>query len=341
MSKSMGLRINWSIFSKNRNAIYGVSILSIMVFHFFEDVLTSNLPGRLHFVGKVYNTLIGSVGVEWFVFLSGVGLYFSLKKDSNVKNYFEKRIKRILPTYVAVALIYWFIVDISLMKIGINCFLSDFFFITFFTRGTRTFWYVLFILVAYSVYPLIYRLLELQVDERAQLLMLATGALTIQFIPRLLAGSLYSNIEILLGRFLIFFIGCWCGRKIYRTDDVSIYDQMGFLFGTLWMIGFLVPGIQSIVSKFGYRILMCFWGIFLLYVVILVLERTPVSIRKCLEYFGSLSYELYLTHVAMRAFMNATDLKTYYIQNYILCIAISIVLSIGIRRVQRRKLHEV
>ena len=38
----MNSKDNWNIFSKNRNAIYGVAIISIMIFHFFEDIANSN-----------------------------------------------------------------------------------------------------------------------------------------------------------------------------------------------------------------------------------------------------------------------------------------------------------
>ena len=41
----MNSKDNWNIFSKNRNAIYGVAIISIMIFHFFEDIANSNLSG--------------------------------------------------------------------------------------------------------------------------------------------------------------------------------------------------------------------------------------------------------------------------------------------------------
>lgn len=65
----MNSKDNWNIFSKNRNAIYGVAIISIMIFHFFEDIANSNLSGGgLGFLGKLYNTFIGSVGVEFFAF---------------------------------------------------------------------------------------------------------------------------------------------------------------------------------------------------------------------------------------------------------------------------------
>ena len=108
----MDLKTNWNVFSKNRDAIYGVAIISIIIFHFFEDVASSNISGG-RFAGEIYNTFVGSVGVEFFIFLSGVGLYFSMTKDSRVRYFFQKRLKRILPTYLTVAVPYWIAVDIA------------------------------------------------------------------------------------------------------------------------------------------------------------------------------------------------------------------------------------
>ena len=92
MNKYMDLKTNWSIFSKNRSSIYGVAIISIIIYHYFEDVAALNLTGGgLRQICQLYNTFISSVGVEFFVFLSGVGLYFSLEKDSNTLHFFTKR----------------------------------------------------------------------------------------------------------------------------------------------------------------------------------------------------------------------------------------------------------
>ena len=40
----MDLKTNWNVFSKNRDAIYGVAIISIIIFHFFEKYFK-----KLHF----------------------------------------------------------------------------------------------------------------------------------------------------------------------------------------------------------------------------------------------------------------------------------------------------
>ena len=42
MSRFIVLKTNWNDFSKNRDAIYGIAIISIMIFHFYEDVASSD-----------------------------------------------------------------------------------------------------------------------------------------------------------------------------------------------------------------------------------------------------------------------------------------------------------
>lgn len=340
MNKYMDLKTNWSIFSKNRSSIYGVAIISIIIYHYFEDVAALNLTrGGLRQICQLYNTFISSVGVEFFVFLSGVGLYFSLEKDSNTLHFFTKRAKRILPAYLMVAVPYWVLVDLLIMRKGPLSFVLDFFFVTFFTQGIRTFWYVPFIILAYLSYPLVYKLLHTNWTNQSQAVMLIFLALSIQLIPKYVMPSLNQNIEILLGRFLIFFIGCWCGKKVYRQEYISDKEKNGIIFGVGLMLCQFVPVIKIIILKLGFRFLMCFWGISLLYCMAVCMPKLPKKIIKVLEKFGAVSYELYLTHVAVRALMNIVGLKTFYFQNYVLCVLISLLLTAIIVNLQRRMFY--
>ena len=336
MSKSTDWTNNWSVFSKERNTLYGISILSIIIFHYFEDINASDFSGGLCSIGAVYLRIIGSVGVELFIFLSGISLFFSMKKDEKVKQFYKKRIKRIIPTYLTIAIPFWGLVDIIFRPGNVKLFFEDLFFVTFFLNGTRTFWYVLFILIAYMIYPLLYKRLNSDKNLNRQIVMLILGGLLIQFFPRKIMPSLYSNIEILLGRFLIFFIGCWCGTKVYRESTFNKLERVGFNFGLLLMLGTFIPNIQDIIQKFGDRILMCFWGLFLVYILAIIIEKAPPKMKSFLNYLGMMSYELYLTHVAIRAFMNFVGMNTYHIINYILCISVSVILSVWIKKLQGR-----
>lgn len=288
--------------------------------------------GGVRFAGEIYNTFVGSVGVEFFIFLSGVGLYFSMTKDSRVCCFFQKRLKRILPTYLTVAVPYWIVVDIVCKQRGWTVFVADSSFVTFFAHGTRTFWYVLFIGFAYLTYPVVYKVLHTKHTEYFQLVVLIMTALLIQLIPKITLPELHSNIEIMLGRFLIFSIGCWCGKKVYQNELINNKEKIGIFFGAGLMLGNCLPITKRVV---GYRILMCFWGIFLLYCLAVNLKKIPQKIRWILQRFGNASYELYLTHVAIRAFMNLIGMRTYYLQNYVLCVLVSLLLTSIIIKLQR------
>lgn len=45
MNRFMELKIDWSILNKERETIYGFSILSIMIFHYFENCLQYQIGG--------------------------------------------------------------------------------------------------------------------------------------------------------------------------------------------------------------------------------------------------------------------------------------------------------
>ena len=45
---------------------------------------------------------LGSIGVDIFLFLSGLGLFYAMKKCHSVKMFCKRRILRILPSYMLI-----------------------------------------------------------------------------------------------------------------------------------------------------------------------------------------------------------------------------------------------
>lgn len=72
----------------------GFAILWVMYFH---------IP--LKFATEVgwFIHRIGFYGVDIFLFLSGLGVYYSLTKRPNVLGFYKARLVRILPAYIIVA----------------------------------------------------------------------------------------------------------------------------------------------------------------------------------------------------------------------------------------------
>ena len=79
------------LLSKHRNAIMGLMALLIILHH-----------ANWHTGFSIYDNTVnqfGSIGVDVFVFLSGLGLAHALAKHESNEKYFSRRFARILPAY--------------------------------------------------------------------------------------------------------------------------------------------------------------------------------------------------------------------------------------------------
>ena len=105
----------------------------------------------------------GNVGVDIFLFLSGVGLWFSWVKTPDVLRFYRRRLLRIVPTWIVVATAFYMpdylgarrfsrsLVDL-IGDITINW--------DFWLHDELTFWYVPAIMALYLVAPWYMRLVQ-------------------------------------------------------------------------------------------------------------------------------------------------------------------------------------
>ena len=147
----------------------GASILSIMIFHYGESVDLAIKSGQWSSDQmNIFTTLLaflgrgmGSIGVEVFLFLSGIGLYYSFSKNESLKEFYKKRCLRVLIPYFVFAIVFLILKDIIVLDKSFQYYLFDLFGIQFIRKGERLFWYIYLILVLYVAYPLLYKLFNL------------------------------------------------------------------------------------------------------------------------------------------------------------------------------------
>ena len=156
-------RVNFNIFSKYREVLMGMAILSILVFHYTEDCYVSNI--NYNGIVRLYKTYIGSSGVDIFLLLSGLGLYYSFSKNSSIKDFYCKRLKRVLIPYFIIAIPVYFWYDFIYLSDGIIPFIKNLFFITLFTEGNILFWYIFFIIICYIIFSFIYKFIYKSKDN--------------------------------------------------------------------------------------------------------------------------------------------------------------------------------
>ncbi len=331
-------------FQKYRNELFGISILSIMIFHYFEDVSNAKITGALGYAAKGYIFFIGSSGVEIFLFLSGMGLFYSLSKSPLVLPFYKRRLGRVLPTYLIVGGIGWLVIDILLKRRGLRSFLSDFSTYSFWRYGERLVWYVSLILLLYLFFPLLFRLFSIKNKP------LSTAALWELFaffffgiiIIYCLAPGFYKHTEIALWRVFPFIIGAWYGKKQYNGE------KTGKAFAAAALAGLVLKLAGAFVGKsapFPLSLLSLRLNN-LLYPLIVMLAFTALlslidkrraasgkekKRRWALSWLGSISFELYLCHVILRRISKTAGLPNCNFAVWTAYIAISLAAAVGVK----------
>ena len=203
--------MNLALISKNRSSIYGIAMLWIMLCHIS---FTFSKPWMLPILVAKN---MGNCGVDVFLFVSGISLYFSLKKNSSLKEFYIRRLKRILlPTLLTSVL--WF----AFSSPDIGTFLLDVTGISLFLSGKRVIWFITAIIICYAIYPLLY-LANQKTDNSVWVLIITLLiCITLNAILRHYFPSFWKNSEILFRRIPIFIIGSFCGRYVYERRTLPL-----------------------------------------------------------------------------------------------------------------------
>ena len=215
-------KLNLYAISEARNVIFGIVTLWIGLFHCFKLTMSCYTGNR--FVNDVFNAVkgTGNTGVDVFLLLSGIGLYFSFSKDSRVSVFLKKRFKRVLPTALLIAVIFFSLLYVfGKQDTDFFHYLSRITFTYFFWTGERVFWFVSLILVMYLLFPLMYKAIE-RFRWRGAVAMIL-GVLAINFLLMAVVPYYYSMTEIALCRIPIFIFGIWMGKFVMEKREISFW----------------------------------------------------------------------------------------------------------------------
>ena len=312
----------WSEISNYRGEIFGISIISIILFHYFEGVAISGETGKfLTLLAFLYNGIIGSVGVDVFLFLSGYGVFYSLSRKQGFIAFYIKRIERVVIPYLIVGCAFWIIKDLIIGRESFWRFLYDYSLLSFWGEGIRTFWYISLICILYAISPYIY--------ERHRVMFFWGGLsilLTI-FLYRVYPSK-YTEIEIAILRIPVFLIGMYVASLSKNRRTIS-----QLLFG---LLALSVP-LKIVWGMYGFpfsRLINGCYAVFLvvLYVVIRHWGDDNSKTFSAMVWFGSYSLELYIVHVALRNLMRTFGLNLTNPLLYAGCIITSVPLSIALSK---------
>ena len=133
-----------SILSEYRSSLMGFAILYIMFFH---------LEGHCPYIHSHF-FILGNTGVEIFLLLSGLGLYYSLSRENtiNIKLFYKKRMLRILPAFWMV-IIPLSIINLIKGEIPLGLAITRILGLSAFNEGANGYWYITAILICYIFTP--------------------------------------------------------------------------------------------------------------------------------------------------------------------------------------------
>ena len=274
--------------SSTRNILFGFSTLIIMFFH-----STIQIPDRLPVLHFMKET--GNIGVDIFLFLSAVGLYFSFSKKECVSDFYKRRMLRVLPSLFLFNVI-WFAFEGTA---GIKAYLSNVFMTSFFTQGNRTVWFFALLIILYLLYPLVYYALKKRRNV-AFFLMLA-AVIAGNFILSRYFPIVFTHIEIATTRIPVFLCGAYFADKIRQHTMISRI----WLFISAATALLLLSIIYRYPDPFG-----CYTIIRYTYcplTIALVIVLSAFFARFCIPYLtafliwiGGYSLEIYLLHEKFR-----------------------------------------
>ncbi|MGN0293849.1 MAG: acyltransferase [Lachnospiraceae bacterium] len=328
----------WNIVSKARSDLFGLSIISIIIFHFFEDVVSSGKGTAFYRTAENYNHLLGSMGVDVFLFLSGVGLWFSLTEHYDLKRFYLKRMKRVLIPYIIWGGLFWYIRDVMIQEKSFYDFFKDYSLLSFWTEGNRSLWFIGLIILAYAVFPILYHLFKGEAVKRfSSLAVLSAASITCILLLENHASSFYGHVEIALLRIPVFLLGIYCGDKIYRNLPFNLIDLSIVCLGLISKILVFVAWknklpFYKILGTNSRRLLVSLFAFSLILLLSYLLVRMhSIRLHVFLCWFGGISLELYLTHVTIRHLMKLLGMETCRLDQYMVCIAVSLICALGLK----------
>lgn len=267
------LHFRLSDLSAYRSELMGWSILWVMMLHFRFITLKP-----LGFIAQY-----GFAGVEIFMFVSGLGLYYSLEKDHRLVPFYTKRLKRIFPVYYLVGIF----ASLLLFSDSLPLYFFRYSTIGFWTGGPYLEWYIPSIVLLYLLAPLIKRLVNPQY----------AWLLTVILLFLIVSSWYLARVQFFADRghyfcyyrIPAFILGMVCGRLIQHGAGIRPY--LTVLFAGIPCFVVFFPQHHAIY-EFKYYSLLFLLPAFMLVFCMLSkwMGRWAVIVRR----IGEASLEIYL-----------------------------------------------
>ncbi len=313
--------------SRYRGELMGAAMLFIILFHV-------QLPRSDMFFGL---RRMGNIGVDLFLFLSGIGLWFSWMKDREGENlrqktvgFYLRRLLRIYPTWLVMASLFYVGDFMGAGKYSKN--LADLLGDVlvnwdFWLHDELTFWYIPATMMLYLLAPPYMELIRRHPVYRWLPVVMVMWCVIVQWVTPI--HQAVGHLEIFWSRVPIFFIGINMSEAVRGKQSVD--GQ------AIWLI-LLMFGVALSASIFLEQVRHGQFPLFverMLYIPLTVttvlllnavFRHTPQWFNRALSFVGAVSLEIYLIHSHF-VLVHLERLGWSYWPKFFACLAITLPLA--------------
>lgn len=288
--KSEELRLHWADLSRYRGELMGFAMIVILLFH---------VGGQRHDTLAFCLSRCGNVGVDIFLFLSGIGMWFAWSKGPSLIEFYWRRYIRVYPAWFIIACLYFIPFFVSGRMPLWDTIANILFYHDFWTVYNELhFWYIPAIMTLYTIAPAYMAL----VSRSRSWCWLPVFAMLFCVLMRY-DQTLYANlrhIEIFISRIPIFLIGInvgfWVKEQRTAESESWILVCITFLLSTYVCVNF-ESGLRNRFPLFLERMVYIPLCITISLMVARLFSIAPTIIRRLFSFVGTVSLEFYLIHV--------------------------------------------
>lgn len=303
--------INLQLISKYRTALMGFATLLILLCH-----APANGVSMPVLLDRGFRWM--GVGVDFFLFFSGLGMYYSLRSTDNLIEWYKRRYLRILVPYLLLAIPYY---TFHMIVEG-DSWLHYFGNITTFSFWTRhdSAWFVAMLIPLYLLTPLIAKHIDKSSHRWLPTIVLCVVSVFGASIPT--TNAIFENIQVCLGHVPSFFVGYWAAKYVLEQKEI----QWKYVILMLLLYFVILPLYRPLHVSSN-------WMMVLPSSIILaaLFDNIGGGIIRSMVFLGTISLESYLANVFLPVVFRKTGLfdEIYLIdsRNYLFY---AIVILIGV-----------
>ena len=321
--------INAGDISRYRSELMGTAILFVILFHVGLDRYDI-------FYGL---KRCGNIGVDMFLFVSGVGMWFAMAKNHSLSRFFRHRYLRVYPTWFLLACLFYIpdylgprAYSVSLTDlvgdIAVNW--------DFWLYDELTFWYVPAVMMLYFFVPAYVRRIKRSAVWRWLPVLMIVWCVAVQWVrpPHKSVG----HIETFWHRVPLFFIGINAGRAVMeqrRSDAHATCMALLTLVSTAALCIYLEQMRHGHFPLFVERLVYIPLCCSLTVLLCMVFAHTPRWLNTSLRFLGGISLEIYLIHLHF-VLCRVEPLGWSYWPTFLLTLVVSVAIAWVVRQLTTR-----